>query len=292
MKTVPHTSTGLVSLLALAMTVTLHAAPVAAGVSVGLGGGLGTSVGGGGAFGGAGIHAGGVTGVSGVGAHVGGAGMTGVQAAGSNASATGQAKSGFSTDADIAVDKTEFETIGMRQARLTADTAEKTTTHGAATASVDTRSALAKAEATTSDEIRATTHNDRAKVTADVTAGMTGLNRALAEVKAHSASMTAEQRVAFNAAMKDTDAKAKVVKKDVKVASKASADDWADARAKLSEDYAAYVHAAEHAQVIAESADSVRAPGASGTAASRASATANANASATATTVSQLGTKG
>jgi hypothetical protein len=164
---------------------------------------------------------------------------------------------------DVVVDKSDYETIGMRVDRMKADdsstvsaTAEHQTGIDRAIVASDNRVALAAREASagrlvTSEQIRAATPQERSHVTGAVAASMSDDAKFMARAKHDEKNWSDEQRADFKVAAKEAAARAKVVKKDMKAAEKASDQDWAQARAQLATDYAAYAQAADHARAVA-----------------------------------------
>ena len=121
--------------------------------------------------------------------------------------------------------------------------------------------------------INAVRLEERASLFDDLDARVKVSDKALAALREHSSSFSAEAREDFDASVKDANAKEKALRRSEKEARRADAEHWADARADVSARYSAYAQAVHHAQVTAVAASSAKA-----NAGVRGAATADANA--------------
>lgn len=295
----PHTSKLILACLALVTATAAYADPL--GVSVGANAGAGIngiagSVGGTTALHGP-VFTGGASAAvvhSGPNAPMVGASSTSVGLA--RAGAAMAASSGGVVFPDVVVDKSDYETIGMRSDRLSADGVSATQAnvdheHGLARAIVasDDRVAVQARGATathlvTSEQIRVASTQERSRVVGAVAASMADDAKFMAQAKRDAKVWSEAQRADFKVTADESAARAKIVKKDMKAAEKASERDWEQARAQLATDYAAYAAAASRARAAASaSADaSANANVSADAAAKTASRAAKANAAATA----------
>jgi hypothetical protein len=244
MQTNPYTSKTVAAMLLLGAIGPAFAAPV------GVGAGVAGSVG---------VTPAGVPGLTGSNAGVGATGGFGSTSARS-ANAGGSVN--VSGAPDLHPGAEAFETIGMRQQRLATGAAvaggnainapgmEMANQH--AIDAVLNPGPMAK-------EIRAAAVDDREKVSADIDARVSATGKALDELKSHARSLSTEKQAEFKAAMKDTAAREKALRKSLKTARKASAETWASANADLAANYEAYANSAEHAELLAASANSASA---------------------------------
>jgi hypothetical protein len=189
------------------------------------------------------------------------------------AGAAMSASSGGVVYPDVVVDKSDYETIGMRADRVSTEATSTTKAsvdheHGIAGAIVasDDRVAVQAREATaarlvTSEQIRAASPQERSRVVGAVSASMADDVKFMAHAKRDAKEWSEAQRADFKVAANESATRAKVVKKDIKVAEKASERDWAQARAQLATDYAAYAQASDRARAIASASSSASANG-------------------------------
>ena len=252
MQTHPHTSKAVIALFVSGAIASLHAGSL--GVGVGATAGIT-----GGAVGLGAVHAGGATGFGGAHVGVGAASVGAAHANGAAGLSAGAAdgmnamvgSAGFVSVPQTIVDVDSFETIGMRQARLAETHGGAVVATTPAAANANEHSAVAALNVTSADQIRATAIDHRAQLASDIDAGLKAHAKALAKAKADAKTLNAEEQAQFKASLKESSAREKVVKSDLKKVRKAAADGWVDARAKLAADYDAYVQATEHAQAIA-----------------------------------------
>lgn len=107
--------------------------------------------------------------------------------------------------------------------------------------------------------INAVRLEERASLFDDLDARVKMSDKALAALRKHSDSFSAEAREDFDASVKDANAKEKALRRSEKEARRADAEHWADARTDVSARYAAYAQAVHHAQVTAVAASSAEA---------------------------------
>jgi hypothetical protein len=240
MQTNPYTSKAVAAFLILGAIGAADAAPV--GVGAGVAGSVGT-----------------VPGVigGGAGASAGGA-LSGGAASGFSGSAAGAGAGSAAVGArgvpDVHANTEAFETIGMRQERLATGAnlagGAALDAPGMQIANQHAITAVLNAGPTVK-EINSATVDDRDKLSADIDARMNGTAKALAELKANTKSLNAEQRAEFKTAIKETDAREKALRKSLKTARKASVETWGDSRADVAANYDAYAQAAQHAEAVA-----------------------------------------
>ncbi|HVU32281.1 MAG TPA: hypothetical protein VHE61_02530 [Opitutaceae bacterium] len=154
---------------------------------------------------------------------------------------------------DGTLDTSAFESIGMRQARLAADASNA---GGVAVSAPGMNAANAHAVtavASAGPSVRAVERADfsaRRTITAQIDDQISANTRAVATMKQHAKSLSADSKADFNAAVKDVAVREKALKRSVKVAAKASADSWGAARAKVASNYQAYMQAVARTQAI------------------------------------------
>jgi len=293
----PHTSKLIGASLALVALATVHAGPL--GVNVAANGGAGINGIAGSAGASSALRAPVFSGASAAAVH---SGPGGAQIVGASAASAGLARAGAAMGAssngvvfpDVVVDKSDYETIGMRADHANEAASSKTSAtvdheRGLSRAVVasDDRVAVQAREATstsarfvTSENIRAATPQQRSQIIGSVAASMADDAKVMAQAKRRQKTWTDAEQADFMAAAQETTVRAKVVKKDLKAADKASEQDWAQTRAQLATDYAAYAQASDHARAIANASSSASAAGQATASAHTPAAKANASATA------------
>lgn len=153
-----------------------------------------------------------------------------------------------------------FESIGARQERLAMQTevAPRHIATGALSAGMSAES------------IRAASVDSRSQLATDIDERIAASSKAMAAMRVEAKSLRGDAQADFKAAAKDVDVREKDLRTSVKVARKASAETWAESRAKVAANYEAYAQAVGRAETVA--------------AAGRASTTASTAASVTART--------
>lgn len=148
----------------------------------------------------------------------------------------------------------ESESIGMRRERLqTEGNASNDTTVNAKGVNLSgTGTANASFDAApAARSIRGATFATRDRMETDVKEGMSQGHRAMVEAKARAERLDDKARADFKAATNEVAVREKQLKASAKAASKASAENWEAARAKLAADQEAYAQAVAQAQAQA-----------------------------------------
>lgn len=234
---ITHVSKLIVGALLVGALGVAQAGPVGVGAVGGAGARVGVSglgVGAAGGFGGngaAGLHGG----AAGVGSHV-------------DASAGAAIAPGTP---DLRVDQSGFESLGMHQARLSAQAesagGKALQAPGMTVANEHAIDAVANAGPAEA-KVREASIESRDEIATDIEGQVTATSKAMTKLDAEAKSLNADQRGEFRTAVKDAHAAEKAVKKSLKAVRKATPETWATARADLATHYAAYVNAAQRAQ--------------------------------------------
>ena len=177
--------------------------------------------------------------------------------------ASGAAHAGgeaFSGGASGGATSDEFESIGMRQARLQtqttvnplADAHASARAHEVSPRFASSSSASAALDATaTAAKTRAATIETREDTIAEIKSRIKASDKDMSDLKVEAKENGPAAQAEFKAAAKDVAASEKELKRSMKAADKASADTWADSRTKLAADYEAYASAMAHAETAA-----------------------------------------
>ncbi len=175
---------------------------------------------------------------------------------GANAAIGTHNSAGFETLPDGHVGSSDFETIGMRQgAGVKAVNADgvAATAPGMSVANEHAITAVLNAGPSV-QQVQTVDAEGRAQVIGDMQHQLDASDDAIAAAKVRAKSLHGEQKAEFTAAVKEAHSREKALRKSMKAANKASADAWADSRAKLASDYEAYGHAMAHVDETASAA--------------------------------------
>jgi hypothetical protein len=189
---------------------------------------------------------GGVTGGLGVGGGAAG-GSIGGAASGTGSGAIGAGGSGSFGGAALPSEiraSGAFETIGMRQQRLAAESRTSAPALGS--------SAALRAGPSASD-IRAANADARTQLASDLDARIAASAKSMTATKAQAKALRGDAQAEFKAASRDVDTREKELKASVKAARRASAEAWPEARANVAANYEAYAHAVSRAETVAAS---------------------------------------
>lgn len=150
-----------------------------------------------------------------------------------------------------AANANQSETIGMRRERLQVEgnAANDTTVNAKGVNVAGTGSTNASFDAApAARSIRGATFATRDQMETDVKESMSQGHRAVVEAKARAARLDDKARADFKAAANEVAVREKQLKASAKAASKATAENWEAARAKLAADQEAYAQAVAQAQ--------------------------------------------